>query len=111
MLLQEEIYNKRLVVSELDKESESLYDNVKSNLNLTDIPHVPNISLISKEKELEQMKCRHLSKLKNLIPNFTWDLVATFCHDPEVIFLLMNCHLAIKFFFLKDFILLFYLSK
>ena len=27
-----------------------------------------------------------LSKLKNLFPNFTWDLVATSSHDPEVIF-------------------------
>ena len=27
-----------------------------------------------------------MSKLKNLIPNFTWDLVATSSHDPEVIF-------------------------
>ena len=24
-----------------------------------------------------------MSKLKNLIPDFTWDLVATSCHDPE----------------------------
>ena len=30
-LLWEEIYNKRLVVSKLDKESKSLYNNVKSN--------------------------------------------------------------------------------
>ena len=81
--LQEEIYNKRLVVSKLDKESKSLYNNVKSNLNLIDFHHVLNISLISNEKELEQIKFRHLSKLKNLIPNFTWDLVATSSHDPE----------------------------
>ena len=33
-LLREEIYNKRLVVSKLDKESKLLYNNVKSNLNL-----------------------------------------------------------------------------
>ena len=32
---------------------------------------------------MEQIKFRHLSKLKNLIPNFTWDLVATSSHDPE----------------------------
>ena len=82
-LLWEEIYNKRLVVSKLDKESKSLYNNVKSNLNLIDFHHVLNISLISNEKELEQIKFRHLSKLKNLIPNFTWDLVATSSHDPE----------------------------
>ena len=81
--LQEEIYNKRLVVSKLDKESKLLYNNVKSNLNLIDFHHVLNISLISNEKELEQIKFRHLSKLKNLIPNFTWDLVATSSHDPE----------------------------
>ena len=82
-LLREEIYNKRLVVSKLDKESKSLYNNVKSNLNLIDFHHVLNIPLISNEKELEQIKFRHLSKLKNLIPNFTWDLVATSSHDPE----------------------------
>ena len=82
-LLREEVYNKRLVVSKLDKESKSLYNNVKSNLNLIDFHHVLNIPLISNEKELEQIKFRHLSKLKNLIPNFTWDLVATSSHDPE----------------------------
>ena len=81
--LWEEIFNKRLVVKKLDKESKSLYNNVKSNLNLIDFHHVLNISLISNEKELEQIKFRHLSKLKNLIPNFTWDLVATSSHDPE----------------------------
>ena len=73
----------RLVVSKPDKESKSLYHYVKSNLNLIDFHHVLNISLISNEKELEQIKFRHLSKLKNLIPNFTWDLVATSSHDPE----------------------------
>ena len=82
-LLHEEIYNKILVVGKLDKESKLLYNNVKSNLNLIDFHHVLNISLISNEKELEQIKFRHLSKLKNLIPNFTWDLVATSSHDPE----------------------------
>ena len=82
-LLWEEIYNKRLVVSKLDKESKSLYNNVKCNLYLIDFHHVINISLISNENELEQVKFKHLSKLKNLIPNFTWDLVATSSHDPE----------------------------
>ena len=82
-LLHEEIYNKILVVGKLDKESKLLHNNVKSNLNLIDFHHVLNISLISNEKELEQIKFRHLSKLKNLIPNFTWDLVATSSHDPE----------------------------
>ena len=111
-LLHEEIYNKILVVGKLDKESKLLYNNVKSNLNLIDFHHVLNISLISKEKELEQIKFRHLSKLKNLIPNFTWDLVATSYHDP-LISLLMNYHLVIinhlviKIFFLKDLVLLF----
>ena len=85
-LSREEIYIKTLVVSKLDKESKSLYNNVKSNLNLIDFHHVLNISLISNEKELEQTKFRHLSKWKNFIPNFTWDLVATCSHDPEVIF-------------------------
>ena len=113
-LLREVIFNKRIVVSKLDKESKSLYDNVKSNLNLIDFHHVLNISLISNEKELEQIKFKHLSKLKNLMPNFTWDLVAASSHNPEKIilnFLLTNCHLAIKIFFLKDFVLLSHLSK
>ena len=82
-LLREEIYNKRLVVSKLGKESKSLYKNVKSNLNLIDFHHILNISLISNEKELKQIKFGHLPKLTNLIPNFTWDLVATSSHDPE----------------------------
>ena len=82
-LLREEIYNKRLVVSKLEKESKSLYNTVKSNLNLIDFHHVVNISLISNEKELKQIKFGHLPKLTNLIPKFTWDLVATSSHDPE----------------------------
>ena len=82
----EEIYKKKLVVTKLDKESKLLYNNVKSNLSLIDFHHILNISLMSNEKELEQIKFRHLSKLKNLIPNFTWDLVATSSHDPGVIF-------------------------
>ena len=72
-----------------------LYNNVKSNLNLIDFHNVENISLISNEKELEQTKFRYLSKLKNLIPNFTWDLVATSFHDPEeVIFNLSSYELS-----------------
>ena len=82
-LLWEKICNKRLVVSKHDRESKSLYNNVKSNLNLIDFHHVLNISLISNEKELEQIKFRHLPKLKNLIPDFTWDHVPTYSHDPE----------------------------
>ena len=46
----EEIYNKKLVVRKLDRESKLLYNNVKSNLNLIDFHHVLNISLISNEK-------------------------------------------------------------
>ena len=37
-----------------------------------------------------------MSKLKNLIPNFTWDLVATFSHDPEVIFNFSSYELSIS---------------
>ena len=85
-LEREEIYRIKLVVSKLDKESKLLCNNVKSNLSFIDFHHILNISLISNEKELEQIKFRHLSKLKNLIPNFTWDLVATSSHDPGVIF-------------------------
>ena len=73
-LFREEVCNKKLVVSKLGRESKLLYNNVRSNLNLIDFHHVLNISLISNEKEFEQIKYRHLSKLKNLIPNFTWDL-------------------------------------
>ena len=76
-------YNKKRVVSKVDRESKSLYNNVKFNLNLIDFHYLLNISLISKEKELGQTKFRHLPKLKNLIPNFTWDLVATSSDDPE----------------------------
>ena len=76
-LLREESYSKKLLVSKLDKESKLLYNNVKSNLNLIDFYHFLNISLISNEKELEKIKFWHLSKLKFLIPNFAWDLVAT----------------------------------
>ena len=82
-LLREEIYNKRLAVSKLDKESKLLYNNVKSNLNLIDVHHVLSISLISNERVLEQIKFSHLSKLKNLNHNFTWYLVATSSRDPE----------------------------
>ena len=111
-LLREEIDSKRFV-SKFYKESKPLYNNVKSNLNLIDFHHVLSISQISNEKELEQIKFRHLPKLKNLIPNSTWDLVASSSHDSEVIFifLLTNCYLVIKIFFLKDFVLLFHLSK
>ena len=38
---------------------------------------------MSNEKDLEKIKYRHLKKLKNLIPNFSWDLLATSTHDPE----------------------------
>ena len=84
-LLQEEIYNKKFVVSKLYEGSKLWYNNVKSNFNFIDFHHVLNISLISNEKQLEQIKFRHSSKLKNLIPNFTWDLVVTSSHNPEKI--------------------------
>ena len=82
-LLQEEIYNKKLIVSKLDRESKFLYNNLKSELNLIDFHHILNISLMSNEKEFEKIKFRHLKKLKNLIPNFSWDLLATDSHDPD----------------------------
>ena len=37
----------------------------------------------SNEEELEQIKFRHLSKLKNLIPSFNYATVATSSQDPE----------------------------
>ena len=72
-----------------------MYNNFKSNLNLIDFHHFLNISPTSNEKELEQIKFRHLSKLKNLIPNFTRDLVASTSHDPEnVIFVFLSYELS-----------------
>ena len=56
---------------------------MKLALNIVDFHHALNISLMSKEKELERIKFRHLSKLKNLISYFSWDMVATSSHDPE----------------------------
>ena len=85
-LLREEIYNKNYLVGQLDRASKLLYKNVKSALNIIDFHHVLNISFIPNEKELQQVKFRHRSKLKNLIPNFSWDMVATSSRDPEVIF-------------------------
>ena len=82
-LLREEIYNKKFVVRQLDGDSNLLYKNVKSALNITNFHHVLNISLICNEKELERIRFRHLSKLKKLILNFNWDMVATSYHDPK----------------------------
>ena len=82
-LLHEEIYNKKILVGKLDRDSKLQYNNIKASLNLIDFHHVLNISLMSNEKELERIKYRHLSKLKNLIPNFSWDFIATSSHDPE----------------------------
>ena len=82
-LLREEIYNKKLLVSQLDRDSKLQYKNMKLALNIIDFCHVLNISLMSNEKELERIKFRHLSKLKNLIPYFSWDMVATSFYDPE----------------------------
>ena len=76
---------KKLVEGKLDKESKFVYDNVKSNLSLIGFHHVLNVSLISNEKESEEIKFRQLSKPKNLIPNFIWALVTTSYHDPEKI--------------------------
>ena len=86
-LLREEVYNKKLLVSQLDRDSKLQYKNRKLALNIVDFHHVLNISLMSNEKELERIKFRHLSKLKNLIPYFSWNMVATSSHDPgKVIF-------------------------
>ena len=91
-LLHEEIYNKNYLVSQLDRDSKLLYKNVKSALNILDFHHVLNISLIANEKESERIKFRNLSKLKNLIPNFSWDMVATSSHDPEKVIFNFSCH-------------------
>ena len=89
-LLREEIYNKKLLVRQLDRDSNLTYKNVKSDLNIIDLHHVLNTSLMSNEKELGRFKFRNLSKIKNLIPNFSWDMVLTSSHDQEVIFLWTN---------------------
>ena len=67
-ILREEIYNKNLVFSKLEKESKFLYNNANSNFNVICCHHVLNILLISNETELEQTKFRHLSKVKTLSP-------------------------------------------
>ena len=43
-------------------------------------------------KELERIKFRHLSKLKNLIHCFSWDMVATFPPDLEKIIFNLSSH-------------------
>ena len=91
-LLREEIYNKKQLVSQLDRDSKLLYNNVKSSLNLIDFHHVLNLSLMSNEKELERIKFRHLTKLKNLIPYFSWDSVATISHDPKKVIFNFSSH-------------------
>ena len=70
-LLLEEIYNKNLLVSQLNRDLTFLYKNVISALNIINFNHILNISLMSNEKELERMKFRHLPKLKSFIPNFS----------------------------------------
>ena len=82
-LLCEGIYNENLLVSQLHKDSKLLYKNVKSALNIIDFYHVLNISPMFNEKELERIKFGHLSKLKNLIPNFSSNMVASSSDDPE----------------------------
>ena len=66
-------------------DSKLLYKNVKSALNI-------NVSLMSNKKELERIKFRHLSKLKNVIPNFSWDMVTTSSHDPEKVIFNFSSH-------------------
>ena len=65
---------------------------MKLALNIIDFHHVLNISLMSNEKELGRIKFRHLSKLKNLIPYFSWDMVATSSHDPEKVIFNFSSH-------------------
>ena len=65
---------------------------MKSALNILDFHHVLNISLIANEKESERIKFRNLSKLKNFIPNFSWDMVATSSPDPEQVIFSFSPH-------------------
>ena len=86
------MYKKKLLVSQLDTDSKRQYKNMKLALNIIDFHHVLNISLISNEKEFERIKFRHLSKLKNLISYFSWDMVTTFSHDPEKVIFNFSSH-------------------
>ena len=65
---------------------------MKSALNIINFHHVLNMSLMSNEKELERIKFEVLSKLKILVPNFSWDMVATSSHDPEKVILNFSSH-------------------
>ena len=47
---------------------------------------------MSNEKVLERIEFRHLSKLKNLIPNCSWDMVGTTSHNPEVIWIILSSY-------------------
>ena len=69
-LLREDIYNKKLVISKIDRESKLLYNNVKSNFNLSDFHHVLDISLMSYEKELKEAVVQKCS-VKGVLRNFT----------------------------------------
>ena len=80
-LLLEEIYNKRLLIKKLEKDSCVRYKNLKSELSIIDFHHVLNLTLTCNEKTLARFKYTHLKKLRNLIPNFTWDLVKKTSHD------------------------------
>ena len=44
------------------------------------------------EKELERIKIRQLPKLKTLIPNFSWDIIATSSHDSEEVIFNFSSH-------------------
>ena len=85
-LLREEICNKKLLVSLLDRDLKLLYENVKSVLSIINFHHVLNISRMCNKKELEQIK------LKSLIPNSSWDMVATSSHDPEKVIYDFSSH-------------------
>ena len=65
---------------------------MKSALNIIDFHHVLNISLMDNEKELERIKIRRLPKLKTLIPNFSWDIIATSSHDSEEVIFNFSSH-------------------
>ena len=47
---------------------------------------------MSNETELERIKFRHLSKLKKLIRNYNWDMVATSSQDPEKVIFNFSSH-------------------
>ena len=81
--LRDLIYKKILIDSKLDRKNKLSHNIVKFNSNVIEFHQVIKDSIIIDKKESERIKLRHMSKLKNFIPNFIWDLVATEFYNPK----------------------------